>query len=388
MLWKKVKSVTVLKKKHRSVCARLDAVMQAIRTGTTTPEIYNLMLSRVLAALPAHEREPFLTDSVVITPLNDIRHRLNLESDTAPKAHSRPLVVLSTDTVGAGKKRVLLPDALQLHAWNLPNNKTDALPGILILHPSCPLMLKTNQYPELGHFNTQRVTLVRVVLDPREPIADMDPNLGPLVLTYPPLYLVVSVDDNGDKEQRLPNLKGMDPREMPINLVRKSFKLKYPGVVDSVSVSRQAFPVTSARCITIHAAQGRTEPRVIADLCEPARMDNTGAMLFYTLVSRVRSLSSLAFLRPFPITAVQKKPGADLEAQLASIARRADKTEKRFWDLRQSLNQVARKRRRENGTLCEAGLRGVWGPSHGDEAASAETASDNALVKKPCPCCV
>ena len=74
------------------------------------------------------------------------------------------------------------------------------------------MMLRTNEYPGIGHFNTQRVTLTKVVLHPDEPPIEPDEHGKPYFLRYQPLYLVVKIDtDEDDKKATVGGQEAVKP---------------------------------------------------------------------------------------------------------------------------------------------------------------------------------
>ena len=74
----------------------------------------------------------------------------------------------------------------------------------------------------------------------------------------------------------------------------------------AVSVKRVQFPLTPAYACTAHKAQGKTLTKAIVDLSKPptGRMD---AAYAYVVLSRLKCLTDLLILRPFPISVLQQK---------------------------------------------------------------------------------
>ena len=148
-----------------------------------------------------------------------------------------------------------------------------------------------------------------------------------------------------------------------------------------MKVRRTAYPLASAKCSTIHASQGKTENLVLADLADSMGLSkNAGSMLFYTLVSRVRKLGDIAFLRKFDISLVRQKPSDDLLHYFELLEELAKTTARRVLDSRQ-LGFNGRGR-----TLQFYGS-SAWTRKHEQEAA--KHVANKAFDKRqdPCPCC-
>jgi hypothetical protein len=347
LLWKLVESCTVLTESKRSNCPTLNKVLHAIRTGTTNVELHAEMMKRVLANLPSKVRSHFLQNATIITSTQVVKHRVAIASDSATKTGTRPLLVVSRDVptlsktdkakLKKNKQSPTIPDSFQRLLWATPAAKLGrgVGPGTLFLHPSCKLMLTENEHPALGSYNTQRVDLVKVALHPDEPPFDNDPRLGVHTLHFAPLYIVVKIP--GD---RFPDLKeGLSARELPISPVRRTYTYTSPTSIDDiidVKMARYQFPLQSAKAITIHAAQGKTEPLVLADLSDAPGMPTDQSMLFYTLCSRATSWEDIAFLQPFDISLVQRPPSPELLEELSRIDKAATETSRLFKTRTQS----------------------------------------------------
>ena len=87
-------------------------------------------------------------------------------------------------------------------------------------------------------------------------------------------------------------------------------------------IRRKQFPVTPAACITAHAAQGMTLGPTIVDL-NGADVITNGP---YVILSRVTTMQDLRFVRPFPISALQK----GLDPEYVADMQRLRQLERRF----------------------------------------------------------
>lgn len=330
LLWEKLTSCTMLITSYRSECPRLIQVLSALRTGCVNQELYQILQARVLKHLSEECQLDFLQRGIVVTPTNAHRQAISLEDAIHAKNTMRPLVVLSVDVLAKTKQPLL--ETLHKVLWNLPQSQTKKIPGILILHPDCELLLCENDNPHIGAYNTQRVTLKRVILDPNEPDFDAEnTTLGPHVLKYMPLCITVNVPG-----ARYPNLGlGLEERELPLRPVTRTFKYTAFSTVHNeditLKISRRSFAIGLAKSITVHAAQGKTLDLVVADLRKaPHLSTGDNAMLIYTLVSRVRCIMDITFARAFAKSILQTPPTKPLMIELERLANAARVTTTRL----------------------------------------------------------
>ena len=87
---------------------------------------------------------------------------------------------------------------------------------------------------------------------------------------------------------------------IPIIPIRREWE------VNSVTYSREMFPVVLAYAITVHKSQGLTLDKVVLDI---STKDHTLGLM-YVAISRVRTIQGLMFENPFYISRFLQAPSA------------------------------------------------------------------------------
>ena len=194
---------------------------------------------------------------------------------------------------------------------------------------------------------------------------------------HPPLSarvhrITVSVPEGG----RQPNLPGLAPDELPLHPRTTTFVLVDGKGPESVKVRRTAYPLASAKCADLADSMGLSK--------------DVGSMLFYTLVSRVRKLGDIAFLRKFDIDLVRQKPSDDLMDYFKHLEELAETTQKRVTNSRHRSFRVTNTRHR--GFRWSSGTRfygsSYWTKAHDQEAAGHLVGKAMSKRREPYPCCV
>ena len=193
---------------------------------------------------------------------------------------------------------------------HLSDNKTELLPGFLPLVPNMPVLLTDNIACELGLSNgTQGIFRELVYDDKEDPVTfNMNNAIFPSNSIYvrKPLYALVEVNSS----QVETNLDGLQPKLIPISLVKKEFSISIKQLLgplleqrtgrkapDMIHVTRTQLPIVPAFVITTYKAQGFTMGKIVVDL----QLAPTASQVASTYVplSRVKRAEDLAILRPF-----------------------------------------------------------------------------------------
>ena len=157
----------------------------------------------------------------------------------------------------------------------------------LLLSKDCRLMITCNLLTAFGLVNGTLGTLHDMVWRLEDdPLTSL-----PCVLWFIP----DNYAENGPCE-RTPEGQPM----IPIIPVRREWE------VNSVTYSREMFPVVLAYAITVHKSQGLTLDKVVLDI---STKDHSLG-LTYVAISRVRTIQGLMFEKPFHISRFTQAPSA------------------------------------------------------------------------------
>ena len=212
----------------------------------------------------------------------------------------------------------------------LPDEKTQHLPGNLLMLPGMPVMLTDNICTEQGLCNGTVGELDSVQLDPREPphncaLLDGDSPRA-IRLRYSPQCILVKLskpNKNLETYDKLPH--GVVPIfAKPIEqLGRKYFTHK------GISIKRVQFPLVPCWATTDYKSQGATLDRVIVDLVGvPSRQPSQEGV--YVSLSRVRTFEGLAIRAPFDHKYVCMERRRATASEELRLVRLQSETRKRF----------------------------------------------------------
>ncbi|CAF3400609.1 unnamed protein product [Rotaria socialis] len=222
----------------------------------------------------------------------------------------------------------------------LPDNKTEHLPGYLSLVPGMPVLLTENVATELGLSNGTRGIFHQLVYE--ESSADnqfQDRNFptNTKFITQPKYALVEFPNCKLDSE--LAELQAkiipipiseqiflFDVKELLAENVAKAAKINKKNT--KISIKRKALPLIPAYSMTTHKSQGQTLGKIIIDLVMPPGPVEVASV--YVPQSRVKQLDDLQIIRPFEFTALQVKPSTAQREELKRLDRIAKTTPKRF----------------------------------------------------------
>ncbi|CAF3843918.1 unnamed protein product [Rotaria sordida] len=226
-----------------------------------------------------------------------------------------PIVCIAQDYI-QGK----IVDDLQLRQaiLELPDNKTEHLPGYLPLVPGMPVLLTENVASELGLSNGTRGIFHQLVYDESpEDVRYHNQNFPPNTkfITQPKYALVEFPGCKLDEKlaqlssKRVPIAVSeqtflFDAKELPPENAAKVAKINKKTT--KLTVKRKALPLIPAYSMTTHKSQGQTLGKIIV------RLDD------------------ILIIRPFVFATLQVKPSTAQIEELKRLDRIAQNTRKRF----------------------------------------------------------
>ncbi|CAF1465951.1 unnamed protein product [Rotaria sp. Silwood1] len=248
-----------------------------------------------------------------------------------------PIVCIAQDYIqGKTEDDLRLRQAI----LELPDNKTEHLPGYLPLVPGMPILLTENVATELGLSNGTQGIFHKLVYDePPEDVRYQDKNfpLNTKFITQPKYALV---EFPGCKlDDKLPELQSkivpiaiseqtflFDAKELLPENVAKAAKINKKTT--KLTIKRKALPLIPAYSMTTHKSQGQTLGKIIVDLVMPPGPLEVASV--YVPLSRVKRLDDLLIMRPFDFATLQVTPSTPQIAELKRLDKIAQNTRKRF----------------------------------------------------------
>ncbi|CAF3890879.1 unnamed protein product [Rotaria sp. Silwood2] len=173
----------------------------------------------------------------------------------------RPIVCLSQDYV---KGTRIADSQLRKAILELPDNKTEHLPGYLPLVPGMPVLLTENIAAELELSNGTRRIFRQLVYDELSDDIQFDKAVfsnHTKFITQPKYALVEFSSCKLDSELKF------DIKELLSESLSKITKVAKRTT--KISIKRKALPLTPAYSITTHKSQGQTLSKIIVDLVTP-----------------------------------------------------------------------------------------------------------------------
>ncbi|CAF4232905.1 unnamed protein product [Rotaria sordida] len=222
----------------------------------------------------------------------------------------------------------------------LPDNKTEHLPGYLPLVPGMPVLLTENVSSELGLSNGTREIFRQLVYNESpEDVRYHDQNFPPNTkfITQPKYALVEFPDCKLDVK-----LAELQPKIVPIAISEQTFLFDAKELLPEnvakaakinkektkLSVNRKALPLIPAYSMITHKSQGQTLGKIIVDLVMPPGPLEVASA--YIPLSRVKRLDDILIIRPFVFATLQVKPSTAQIEELKRLDRIAQDTRKRF----------------------------------------------------------
>ena len=248
-----------------------------------------------------------------------------------------PIVCVAQDYI-QGKN---IDDAsLRKTILELPDNKTEHLPGYLPLVLGMPVLLTKNVATELALSNGTHGIFRQVVY--KESPADVQFHntnfpANTKFITHPKYALVEFSHCKVDSE-----LAELQPKIIPITISEKTFLFDAKELLSynvakaakinkrttKISIKRKAFPLIPAYSMTTHKSQGQTLEKVIIDLVTPPEPTEVASV--YVPLSRVKRLDNILIIRPFEFATLQVKPSIAQLQELKRLDTIAQNTQKRF----------------------------------------------------------
>ena len=270
---------------------------------------------------------------------NSLRTQINNRAviNKAMEMGLTPIVCIAQDYIQG--KHIEDP-RLRKAILELPDNKTEHLPGYLPLVPGMPVLLTENIATELGLSNGTRGIFRQLVYEESSTAVVSENNNFPKSTKYimQPKYALVEFP--GCKlEFELAKLQSkiipvsvseqtflFDVKELLTESVAKATKINKRTT--KISVKRKALPLIPAYSMTTHKSQGQTLGKVIIDLVMPPGPIEVASV--YVPLSRVKRLEDLLIVRPFEFATLQVKPSTAQLEELKRLNKIAQNTRKNF----------------------------------------------------------
>ncbi|CAF4921394.1 unnamed protein product [Rotaria socialis] len=312
-----------------------------MRNGQSTIEDYQLLSTRIVRnpKLPASLRQTPWKESPILVFRNILRTQINNRAvlNKAMEMGLQPMVCVAQDYF---QRKIIDDLRLRKTILELPDNKTEHLPGYLPLVPGMPVLLTENVATELGLSNGTRGIFHQLVYE--ESSADIqfqDKNFptNPKFITQPKYALVDFPNCKFDSELAELQIKIIpipiseqtflfDVEELLAENVAKAAKINKKTT--KISIKRKAFPLISAYSMTTHKSQDQILGKIINDLVMPPGSVEVASA--YVPLSRVKRLDDLLIIRPFEFAALQVKSSTAQREELIRLYRIENSTPKRF----------------------------------------------------------
>jgi hypothetical protein len=259
----------------------------------------------------------------------------------AAQTGQRPIVCVAQDFI---RNKLIDDYRLRKSILELPDNRTEHLPGYLPLVPGMPVLLTENIATELGLSNGTRGIFRKLLFDDINEPAPFDSTVFPSNARFisHPRYALVEFPTC--KLESV--LKNLGTKIIPIAVTEQTFMydikdllaepmakaVKAKKCSTRMSIKRRALPLIPAYSITTHKSQGQTLPRIIVDLVPPPGPVEIASI--YVPLSRVKRLEDLLITRLFEFSSLQVKPSVGQRGALHGLETIANETKKRFASMR------------------------------------------------------
>ena len=203
-----------------------------------------------------------------------------------------------------------------------------------------PVLLTDNIACERGLLNGVQGIFRELVYDDKEDRVTFNMNnaIFPSNSIYVRKSLYALVEMNSSQVET--NLDGLQPKLIPILLVKKEFSISMKQLLgslleqrsgrkapDTIHVTRAQLLIVPAFVITTYKAQGLIMGKIVVDVQLPP----TASQVASTSVplSRVKKAEDLAILRPFNMKVLQMRPSSAQNTELKRLDELDRKTQKR-----------------------------------------------------------
>ena len=252
----------------------------------------------------------------------------------------RPIVCVAQDYI----KGAIIDDLrLRKAVLELPDNKTEHLPGYLPLVPGMPVLLTENLATELGLSNGTRGIFRQLVYEDSSDNILLEETMFPKntkFITQPKYALVEFLSCKLES-----SLDKLERKLVPIAVSEQTFLFDIKDLLPAnvskaakntkrstkISVKRKALPLIPAYRITTHKSQDQTLHKIIIDLVMPPGPIEVAST--YVPLSRVKRLDDLVILRPFEFASLQVKPSAAQLEELNRLNKIAKNTQKHYYSI-------------------------------------------------------
>ncbi|CAF4848503.1 unnamed protein product [Rotaria sp. Silwood1] len=315
-----INCVVKLTQQMRTEDLRYLQLLERLRHGQCNYDDYELLLTRVVG-------QPSV-GSLRDSPWNKAAiHK-------ATEMGQRPMVCVAQDTC---RGKPIEDPTLIKKLLQLPDSKTEHLPGLLPFVPGMPGILTQNIAIELGLINGTNGIFRQLVYEEdsvsTEVLYETFPNNTRYV--YRPVYALVEIT----KSNIECNLDQLQSNLVPIPLIEQTFRIDIADILPKdkrpksnqkaiLSIKRRALPLVPAYCITTHKSQGQTLNKVVIDLKLPNETADIAAI--YVPLSRVKRLADLVILRHFDYKVLFIKPSKSQLAEIERLDKLYSETQKRF----------------------------------------------------------
>ncbi|CAF2819338.1 unnamed protein product [Rotaria sp. Silwood2] len=308
----------------RTENVRYLELLNRLRKGQSTIEDCKLLCTWVIGTpnLQASLQQKSWKEAPILVFRNALRTQINNRAvlNKAMEMKVRPIICLTQDYV----KGTRIEDSqLRKAILELPENKTEHLPGYLPLVPGMPVLLTENIATELRLFNGTRGIFRQLVYDELSDDIQFDKTVLPKhtkFITQPQYALAEFSSCKLDSELKF-DIKELLPETL-------SQIAKVAKRTTKIPIKRKTLPLIPAYNITTHKSQGQTLNKIVVDLVTPPGSVEVASV--YVPLSRVKRLDDLLIVRSFEFSSLQVKLSAAQAEELNRLNTIAKNTRKRF----------------------------------------------------------
>ncbi|CAF4567013.1 unnamed protein product [Rotaria sp. Silwood2] len=333
--------VVELSQQMRTEDMRYLELLNRLKSGQSTIEDYQLLSTRIIGnpKLQASLKQKPWSEAPILVFRNTLRTQINNRAvlNKAMEMRLRPMVCVAQDYF----QGTIIEDLrLRKAILEVPDNKTEHLPGYLPLVPGMPVLLTENVATELGLSNGTRGIFHQLVYEESSVHAQFQDKNFPAntkFITQPKYALVEFPNCKLDSE-----LAEFQTKIIPISISEQTFLFdvkellaenvakaaKINKKATKISIKRKALPLIPAYSMTTHKSQGQTLDKIIIDLVMPPGPLEVASVC--VPLSRVKRLDDLLIIRPFEFATLQVKPSIAQLDELKRLHKIAKSTTKHF----------------------------------------------------------
>ncbi|CAM4822210.1 unnamed protein product [Rotaria magnacalcarata] len=336
-----INCVVQLEQQMRTEDTRYLELLNRLRDGKSTIEDYELLCTRVIGTpnLKTYLQQDPWNEAPILVFRNTLRTQINNRAvlNKATEMKLRPIICVAQDYV---RNAAISDVRLRKAILELPDNKTEHLPGYLPLVPGMPVLLTENIATELGLSNGTRGIFRQLVYDEVCDNIQFDETIFPKhtkFITHPKYALVEFSSCKLDS-----GLRDLQTKIIPISVSEQTFLFdikelltetiskaaKKAKKLAKISIKRKALPLIPAYSMTTHKSQGQTLGKIIVDLVMPPGPVEVASVC--VPLSRVKRLDDLLIVRSFELSSLQVKPTAAQLEELNRLDKIAKVTRKSF----------------------------------------------------------